>query len=92
MVAHSHMEAGWQLTPQEYYNIKASKVFTAVVSALSKAPQRRFTHAEVYFFEKWYSQQPQAKKEEALALIKQGRFEFVNGGWVVSDELCPTFE
>lgn len=37
-------------------------------------------------------QQSQAKKDEAIALIKQGRFEFVNGGWVVSDEMCPSYE
>ena len=25
-------------------------------------------------------------------LVKEGRFEFLNGGWVASDEACPTFE
>jgi DNA modification methylase len=24
--------------------------------------------------------------------VKDGRLEFVNGGWVASDEACPTFE
>ena len=25
-------------------------------------------------------------------LVAEGRFEFVNGGWVAPDEACPTFE
>jgi alpha-mannosidase len=24
--------------------------------------------------------------------VKEGRLEFVNGGWVAHDEACPTFE
>ena len=25
-------------------------------------------------------------------LVKEGRFEFLNGGWSSNDEACPTFE
>jgi hypothetical protein len=25
-------------------------------------------------------------------LVREGRFEFVNGGWVASDEACPIYE
>jgi alpha-mannosidase len=25
-------------------------------------------------------------------MVQQGRFEFVNGGWVASDEACPVYE
>ena len=31
-------------------------------------------------------------KENVRKLVKDGRFEFVNGGWVSHDEACPTFE
>jgi hypothetical protein len=24
--------------------------------------------------------------------VSEGRLEFVNGGWVASDEACPTYE
>ena len=33
--------------------------------------------------------QSQAKVRQ---LVKEGRLEFLNGGWVASDEACPTFE
>lgn len=26
------------------------------------------------------------------ALVKEGRLEFVNGGWVANDEACPTYD
>ena len=48
------MEAGWKMTPQEYYNLKASKIFPAVLAALEKNTQRKFSQAEVFFFEKWW--------------------------------------
>ncbi len=25
-------------------------------------------------------------------MVQEGRFEFVNGGWVASDEACPVYE
>ena len=31
-------------------------------------------------------------KDNVRKLVKDGRFEFVNGGWVSHDEACPTFE
>ena len=27
-----------------------------------------------------------------MKLVQEGRFEFINGGWVESDEACPTYE
>ena len=86
------MEAGWQLTPQEYYNIKVSKILPAVIAALQQDPKRRFSIAEVYYFEKWWQQQSKAVKEQVTSLVSQGRLEFVGGGWVVNDETCPSYE
>lgn len=44
------------------------------------------------FFSKWWYQQSQETKEQFRGLVKQGRWEFVNGGWVASDEACPSFQ
>ncbi len=30
-------------------------------------------------------------KKEFKTLVKEGRFEFVNGGWVAPDEACPMY-
>jgi hypothetical protein len=44
------------------------------------------------FFTMWYYEQPQKVKDQVKMLIKEGRFEFVNGGWSMHDEACPHFE
>ncbi len=31
-------------------------------------------------------------RDQVRFLVSEGRLEFVNGGWVASDEACPTFE
>jgi lysosomal alpha-mannosidase len=31
-------------------------------------------------------------REGVRTLVREGRLEFVNGGWVASDEACPTYE
>ena len=30
-------------------------------------------------------------KQNMRQLVKEGRWEFVNGGWVAADEACPTY-
>lgn len=31
-------------------------------------------------------------QKKTLQLVKEGRWEFVNGGFVASDEACPIYE
>ena len=56
LVCHSHLEAGWQMTTNEYYALKASRIFTSVVKALQWHPKRRFSLTEVFYFQKWWLQ------------------------------------
>jgi hypothetical protein len=60
--------------------------------ALDLNAKRRFTIAEVFFFERWYEMQTQAMKQTVKELVKVGRLEFVGGGWVGEDLTCPTYE
>jgi lysosomal alpha-mannosidase len=46
----------------------------------------------MYFFEKWWNLQNSTTKENVKKLVKEGRLEFINGGWVSNDEACPTYE
>ncbi len=40
----------------------------------------------------WWYQQTDSVKAQFRQLVKEGRWEFVNGGMVASDEACPTFQ
>ena len=46
----------------------------------------------MYFFEKWWNEQDGEGQNLVRNLVKEGRFEFINGGWVSGDEACPTYE
>lgn len=39
----------------------------------------------------WWDKQDQNTKDNFRVLVNEGMWEFVNGGWVASDEACPTF-
>ena len=39
----------------------------------------------------WWDEQPDRIKDEVRRLIKNGQLEFLNGGWSMHDEACPTF-
>eukprot|EP00347_Sterkiella_histriomuscorum_P019319 403342106 len=92
MVSHSHQDVGWNLSPEDYYSQKVKRILDSLMVALKQNETRKFTYAEIYYFEKWWNNQDATTKNFVRKLIKDGRWEFVNGGWVASDEACPTFE
>ena len=48
-------------------------------------------YTEQAFFQRWWSEQPAAKKIQVQALVTSGQLEFINGGWSMHDEACPSF-
>eukprot|EP00347_Sterkiella_histriomuscorum_P019535 403341261 len=92
IISHSHQDAGWIQTIDEYFNSDVSKIYTNVMNALIMDETKTFTHAEIYFFKMWWELQTEDTKTKFKKLVKDGRWEFVNGGWVASDEACPNFQ
>jgi alpha-mannosidase len=43
-------------------------------------------------FERWYEEQTHAVKSRVKKLVSSGALEFVDGGWVNADYVCPTWE
>ena len=37
----------------------------------------------------WWERQNETIKEQVRNLVREGRLEFVNGGWSANDEACP---
>ena len=91
MIPHSHLEASWQKTPGEYYQDHVIHIYSTVIEELEKDETRTFTCDDVFFFQRWWKLQNDETKDTVKRLVAQKQFEFVNGGWVSSDEACPSF-
>jgi len=90
-VAHSHQDFGWLATAEEYFEKSVNDIFNNVTAALLANPKRKFTHAEIGFFEMWWRNQTVETKLKVRGLVRTGQLEFVNGGWIASDEACPIY-
>jgi hypothetical protein len=71
-VPHTHDDAGWLKTVDEYYigsfqNIQVAGVqyiLDTVVECLSVDSSRKFTYAEMSFFTRWWRQQDEIMKKK----------------------------
>ncbi|CDW82474.1 glycosyl hydrolases family 38 protein [Stylonychia lemnae] len=91
MIPHSHQDPGWLKTPQEYYQNSVAPILSSVMQHLKEKENRTFIYAEMYFFEQWWKTQNNQTQQDVQNYIKEGKLEFVNGGWVASDEACPLY-
>ena len=62
-----------------------------MVLGLLENPDRRFIYVEQAFFQRWWSEQTPAKQAQVQGLVASGQLEFINGGWSMHDEACPSF-
>ena len=66
-------------------------IISANILSLLEDPNRKFIYVEQAFFQRWWSQQAPEKRDQVSALVASGQLEFINGGWSMHDEACPTF-
>ncbi|KAJ8283245.1 hypothetical protein COCON_G00020950 [Conger conger] len=94
LVPHTHDDVGWLKTVDQYYyggrnliqHAGVQYILDSVVEQLQKDPARRFIYVETAFFVRWWNQQSPSTQETVTQLVNEGRLEFVNGGWCMSDE------
>ncbi|RXN26527.1 lysosomal alpha-mannosidase [Labeo rohita] len=94
LVPHTHDDVGWLKTVDQYFygdrnNIQHAGVqyiLDSVIDQLQKDPARRFIYVETAFFYRWWKQQSQSTQRIVTQLVNEGRLEFINGGWCMSDE------
>lgn len=55
IVAHTHDDVGWILTPTGYFNTEVINIINHVVKSLDAVPARRFVYVEVYYFQRWWT-------------------------------------
>ncbi|KAI3353477.1 hypothetical protein L3Q82_020006, partial [Scortum barcoo] len=94
LVPHTHDDVGWLKTVDQYFygdrndiqHAGVQYILDSVVDQLLKNPDRRFIYVETAFFYRWWKQQRSAMQQTVKQLVNEGRLEFVNGGWCMSDE------
>ncbi|XP_032991035.1 lysosomal alpha-mannosidase isoform X1 [Rhinolophus ferrumequinum] len=99
LVAHTHDDVGWLKTVDQYYyginngiqHAGVQYILDSVISSLLAEPTRRFIYVEMAFFSRWWHQQTNATQEVVRDLVRQGRLEFANGGWVMNDEAAAHY-
>ncbi len=102
IVAHSHDDAGWLKTVDqlllgqrnEIQKADVSRILDSVIDALNANADRTFSYVEQAFFQRWWAHQLRTNHTKVGLLrkfVKEGRFTFLNGGWVMHDEAAPSY-
>ncbi|KAM6972243.1 LOW QUALITY PROTEIN: lysosomal alpha-mannosidase [Aplochiton taeniatus] len=99
LVPHTHDDVGWLKTVDQYFygdrndiqHAGVQYILDSVVEQLQKNPDRRFIYVETAFFYRWWKSQDAAMQNTVKQLVDQGRLEFVNGGWCMSDEAATHY-
>ena len=86
IISHSHTDPGWIKTFEKYYEDQVEKILSNVVKNLMENEKRTFVFSEISFFKKWWDNQNDTTKMNVKKLVKEKRFEFINGGYVMEDE------
>jgi alpha-mannosidase II len=86
VLPHSHVDAGWLKTFDEYYQQQTRSIITSVVSALSLDERRHFVWADIGFFQRWWDEATPFLRDHAREIVQRGQLEFVTGAWVTTDE------
>jgi hypothetical protein len=98
IIPHTHDDAGWLYSLEQYYtgdnnSGKCVKcILDNMLTSLESNKDRTFTYVEMAFFEKWYTQQSQDTKSKIKQLVKDGRLDFANAGWVMNDEAAAHYQ
>ena len=86
LVPHSHCDPGWLETYMYYYTHKVRHLLTNLYEFAESHTEFKYIYAEVSFFKLWWTEQIEEVRAGMRKLAREGRFEFVQGGWVQADE------
>lgn len=88
ILPHSHCDAAYKKTFDEYYETEVRNVLNSMSVALERDKSRRFVWAETIYLTRWWKDPRTTDQQKKLfhELLILGRLEIVNGGWVMHDE------
>jgi lysosomal alpha-mannosidase len=86
VIPHSHCDAGYIKTFDQYYKDDVNSTITTVLQALKDDKSKRFVWEEVSYWYRWWLDSPFEEHLLMSNLVKSGQLEFIGGGWVMHDE------
>ncbi|XP_019863647.1 PREDICTED: epididymis-specific alpha-mannosidase-like isoform X2 [Amphimedon queenslandica] len=87
LIPHSHCDAGYRLSFDDYYKSQVHSILDSVIQALHEDKARKFVWEEVSFLSKWWMEDASTEQKDTLReLLSEKRLEFIGGGWVMHDE------
>jgi len=100
IIAHTHDDVGWLKTVDEYYigsnqsiqNAGVQYILDSTIDQLVANPNRKFIYVEIAFFERWWYEQTEFRKQTVRNLVSEGRLEFINGGYCMNDEATTHYQ
>lgn len=69
-----------------------SAILDTTIYELLADKNRRFSYVEMKFFSMWFYRQEATLQEKVRGLVREGRLEFINGGWSMHDEANAHYE
>ena len=71
-VPHSHMDAGWLRTYDEYYFEEVRHIFDSVIEKLGTRSIYTYTVGDISFFKRYYEELPTSRKNSVKKLVASG--------------------
>lgn len=100
IVPHTHNDAGWVKTIDQYFygtkmkleKASVRRILDSVVKTLLSDPKKRFIYVESVFFFKWWNLQTDELKSQVKQLVNEGRLEFAGGAWTMNEEAVTHYQ
>ena len=86
VVPFSHSDPGWLRTVEEYFDEQTKDTLDNMLKKLQQYKDMTFVWSETVFFSMWWRGLNESMKTATKKLIQDGRFEIINGAWVMTDE------
>ena len=86
VIPHSHCDAGYRESFQQYYDGQVHHVIDSMLVALASNSSRKFVWEETSFLSLWWQKATFEQKVLMKRLIDEKRLEMIGGGWTMHDE------
>jgi alpha-mannosidase len=88
LVPHTHYDAIWVFTKEDYFYINIDLILRNVVDLLEREKDYRFVIEQAYLLEEVERRYPELFKRIAK-YVKSGRIEIANGEYLMADTMLP---